>query len=58
MQIHVEHDLAAQGRNEAHQGGRFLRCTAYAEVAIGIKRINIPALNALIGPGTHTRRDQ
>lgn len=56
VQIDMHQHPIAQRCQQAHQRGRFLRRAVLAERTVGIDRIRIPAVNALIGPGTDARR--
>ncbi len=58
MQVDVQHELALVGRNQFDHGGRLSRRAVGAEIAVGVDRIEVPAVDALEAPRVHARRHQ
>ena len=51
-------ELPEPGRHQPHQRRRFLRRAGRAEGAVGVDGVEVPAVDALVGPGAHARRHQ
>ena len=58
VQVDMQEHALTHGRDQAHQRCRFLGRTVLAKGTVRIDCLRVPAMDALVGPRAHTRRDE